>query len=1427
MKEEWQLLISRHNIAGARNEFEKICALLFKSLNQRFKTVRVSQGDGGIDIFLGNIGIEPIDVIQCKFFPDFGDSQKNQISKSFKTALNSTEYEMKSWTLCVANEFTIEEHKWWTNWKNKKSFESKLSESSIRLLDGLDIIDLLKKEKLYDTAFDQTDSLRIKEIYDIVSKDLIIPKDKVETTLKKSSHALQRIKNYFGKSITTHIPREETSEIYHWIQNELKNDAKNVLLLSGEKGIGKSVVLKDLYDILIKDDYQVLGIKADKYYFANIKDLENNLFLSNLTFDSLIQSISLEKKLVIIIDQIDALSYSITSNREFLNTYNRLISEFESEENLRVIISTRTYDLKYDAELSEYNSKAYKHLTVKPLSSEDVVKILHEYNIAAPSQKFVELLQNPNNLNIFCSLPNKAKINFDSVSSLKDLYDKLWFQLISEKRNKKIKDLIFDISNRMYDQGIAVANIYNDEYYEELNYLKSNNLITEIDNTLQFSHQTFYEYCYAKQFVERNQPLAEFIFENEQSLYIRSVVKIVTEYLREFNVKQYIETIKNILFDNKFRFHIKTLIISCVSVQQKLSKHEKNFIVEYILNSEVEEIFLTSLFSPDWILFVIDERIFDGHFDSDKRGIIWSLFARNINFHPLKILNYLETLEFSDKHNFIAGLIIYIDNWETKEQLDFFTKYLLYQEPTRNDLPNMWYYKTLEKIYIHHPNFVYEKIEYPLLKTYGDYQHDMEYSLNGLIEEIGKNNPKGVFYFLLKTLKKAVSKSKFPLISELHKIETPFYDSCHNISSLSTIHAEKTIVHHLNILVDKLPEKDFLHFFEEYKNDNDVNVLNTIIHGLHNRNLRLNHLIIEQVKIIEQKKGFEGRDDNFQLGLRKLIAASFHYFKNEDKDYIINLYLKMKCIYDTYVFNDGKKRSYSLRNYGEKKFVFIKSLPSEVIVGNEKLKKEYQVLLRKFGDIDHNNSLHEGKYQSGVVGSPLSQSAYTKMNLNSWKKSMLKFNETYKSKEFLKGGMREHSIAFKETVSKNPEKFYDFINEISENKNINVCYLSQGIDGLIEGKYDPEKVKQLYKKLIKKDLDREYTLYSNWKARYFLETNTIDKEIVEHICDVARNYPVKEKDHNPNHLLTDSLNSVRGSAIDILMHLCEHKEHEELIFSTIEDVINDCNLSVKAAIVHNIAYLNHLDIPRAFNIFKKLFSTKENEILKHSINSGQYYNNSFHEEMEDYIVDLMENESTQETSYILVKSYIEEKVFGLKYYNKFIAKGKPAITCVLKVAEAYLFNKGKLDNRALNLLYQFLDNEDEEISREYDAIILRKFMEKDFVVLYDFMLAYSKSKVCKRSPHYFLEYLIKCSKDYPDECLNLLSNIDFTRAPNIQQSGYYDKEPVQLVLGIYSKFLTTKTDKKKIEKCLDIFDSMLQHNHLRNNANKAIELLSE
>lgn len=73
---------------GARATFEFDCKRLLKKMypDRNVDTIRANPGDDGVDIYVGNMGQEPIKLYQCKFFLDsLEDSQKSQIRDSFST----------------------------------------------------------------------------------------------------------------------------------------------------------------------------------------------------------------------------------------------------------------------------------------------------------------------------------------------------------------------------------------------------------------------------------------------------------------------------------------------------------------------------------------------------------------------------------------------------------------------------------------------------------------------------------------------------------------------------------------------------------------------------------------------------------------------------------------------------------------------------------------------------------------------------------------------------------------------------------------------------------------------------------------------------------------------------------------------------------------------------------------------------------------------------------------------------------------------------------------------------------------------------------------------------------------------------------------------------------------------------------------------
>ncbi len=76
----------------------------------------------------------------------------------------------------------------------------------------------------------------------------------------------------------------------------------------------------------------------------------------------------------------------------------------------------------------------------------------------------------------------------------------------------KLIELLYSISEKMFDsQQITVNENIFDRYTKELNYLKTEQLIKPDHSDIQFFHQSFYDYVFAKRFVEKKNPIKAYI----------------------------------------------------------------------------------------------------------------------------------------------------------------------------------------------------------------------------------------------------------------------------------------------------------------------------------------------------------------------------------------------------------------------------------------------------------------------------------------------------------------------------------------------------------------------------------------------------------------------------------------------------------------------------------------------------------------------------------------------------------------------------------------------------------------------------------------------------------------------------------------------------------------------------------------------------
>ncbi|MEV4515785.1 hypothetical protein AB0K00_43380 [Dactylosporangium sp. NPDC049525] len=115
------------NIAGARDDFEQMLAMLLAAIYPGARAITANPGDWGIDILLGELSGLVV-IWQSKYFwPVVGRSQQGQIRESFDSALAAADrngYRLSQWVLCVPASMDPQTAQWWDNWRARRQRET-------------------------------------------------------------------------------------------------------------------------------------------------------------------------------------------------------------------------------------------------------------------------------------------------------------------------------------------------------------------------------------------------------------------------------------------------------------------------------------------------------------------------------------------------------------------------------------------------------------------------------------------------------------------------------------------------------------------------------------------------------------------------------------------------------------------------------------------------------------------------------------------------------------------------------------------------------------------------------------------------------------------------------------------------------------------------------------------------------------------------------------------------------------------------------------------------------------------------------------------------------------------------------------------------------------------------------------------------------
>jgi hypothetical protein len=1265
------------------------------------------------------------------------------------------------------------------------------------------------------------------------------------------------LKGHFGALTNTHIQRKETTNLSNWINSTLSEKDLPIAVLKGNAGYGKSVILKNLVSDLQRQNIPIIALKADIRTVHSLSDLKA-IFELEHSFRKVFQKIVDEKRrLVIIIDQFDALSLSLSADRSALATYLDLIQTAVSIENIRIVFACRTYDLNYDPMIKsiivgDRQSKA-KEVETEVLTNEQVQTVMKQLQIVEPlSNTLNELLKVPLHLDIFTEVYNDD-LDINQIETLEDLYKELWEQKIVDTNKlsqAELEAVLLKVAEKMSKrQEISIPKRLLEDEYTILKALYSKGLLKENDQKIQFFHQSFFDYVFARYFIKQDMKLEDYVLNNHQGLFIRSQIAQVLTYLKNTKEFDYIKTNEVLLVDTKCRFHLKLLLTNLLSFETNPTAAQKRLVNQYILSDDALRFaFFEKVNSKQWWVYLEKngqiDKLFNQYLEEyttstsdrfEKYTILFfNYMARSINTCPQETIDYIHQLpRFDKKTEFVFRMLNNLKEWRTNTPIQLYENY----KSEANRLP-FWRTQVLEKATSYHPDWVIQTILEFLPKEIETFLENAtdKYSVSDLdffdnkidfkfFETIYKLDIGKGITFSIDVLSILIEKTQWKIDKSQIIRDRIFYQSDNDMDRNGHSTHFK-LFKLLQATLTKIAEEDSNSFLKAIKRLLQTNYQSFIVlilkiyTELPKQYAPQIYLLFEQYCDVELIK----KHTPLAYNLRKAIGKAYIYFlENEQqsiKQYILSVKTDDETTIQSRIFTEGKYRP---KNEGGLQMLFLQNLPKEVVKNDTNFKKRYQELERKFGrELDE---METGRSSSGFWGvpSPIPEDRLDKLSFEQLIKAFEKYDKEYKG-EFNEGSSLELARAYEELVKQQPNKYFPLVEELIKNSIIEEIYIFKGLNALFDCGFNPSESIRLLKKYIQRfDIDGEYTTQLIWIFDKIIDLQLIDDELLRFLgkCTLEHNDPKEDKEQNH---IQQGINSVRGAAVEKLSKINYEPEYADYIFDILNQAAEDKTLAVRCTLIQRLAYLNDLDKERNLNLFLKLVKDKNSDILAVSVWSVQCMIHVNFAVLKDYFIDLLSIDKNQKAiGTILMRAWLNgyensksllEKAFSIHEDYK-----KGAIENAF-----YNVTDNRAEAKCWDILNQFISNQSEKISQEYEWKI-KDFEETDFDFWFPLMEKYVL--ILRKDNRYFHEYLLKCINTHYLECLDLVAHFQtYQQTDNIWERN--TKVVLDVVLRAYNAILKQdNTNQMYKEKSMDIFDKMLQHPAYRGVALEAVKELDE
>ncbi len=1215
-----------------------------------------------------------------------------------------------------------------------------------------------------------------------------------------------KINTIFSNLKNSHLIRHEVDEILSWLKTPIDDKQGNLCILQGNAGVGKSVVIKDLIEILDKQDIKMVCIKADSL----------NILSNDISLDKLIDHIQYfkasQRSLVVIVDQIDALSQYLTNDRDKINIFVTLLSKFKECPDVRMIVSCRKYDLEYDHDLKSLCNNA-KVIELGELSKEDVkstLDLLGENVYTQLNAKTIKLLQTAHFLNLFCIIYNRngSIINYKNAHHL---YDEFWKTLMcnipANTEHEDVENVLYQLVDAVLNQNTLSPIISIDSKSENiLEYLASNNAINREGQCYSFFHQSFYDYTLARHSIDKKKNYFEWIEKKFQGLEIRSSIKAVLEYEKDHNLDQYSYDLKLIFNSSKIRQHVKLLTLSLIVFSEDIYECERE-VVKDVCQQDCKflSFFLRGIHNDKW--FTLLKPIVFSWIETLSEG--------SELLYP--IANYLSTASYK----YSKDVFDYVKMVKDESAKSILTKYIL---RGHNDYCRIFVQIALLNANLDSHFFIYaildalstnkefalkesEKIirSYLCKKENHENKHDAYMLVDKLCKKLVEEYPNEYLVIFHRCFIEAVKKKGKYTTGDLFNHDVDNYD-------YKLLNSYKSLLARISCEGDKV--KSLIADLISTNNECAICMafeIMAISPSLYNEE-------ILAILNVPAKMDFYLHGD---IGYYFLLLLSKWYAVQDVKNryYYKDIVLNYKSPSD---FLPEKQRYfgdalYPYLWYDKWKLVSV-TLPE--VDDNTTLNRCRQELYRRY----HNRPYRLKKpshlaCMAEVCGGTLNGEKYAKLSLENWLQIFAVDDRWHYNRKPV--DLRVNADQFKKCVSEKPNKFILFVIRLFSNGTILPMYKIAGIKGLLEGGIDIGLLWPCVKNFLTLDFvkNNPHDFYEIMK-HYFESENTYINELIPFLKAViaikdGENHAhpsVPDSDElrgNVNSLLTKAINSPQGKSVDLLIKLCGIDKRKTSGYQLLNEIEPSLTEDIKLLVVHKIFDTKYYDGKITQVTFKQYIECLPAEALYVCAGVFQYY--WYHKPMiiQKYINRI---EADVRAHNLLAEIYF----YGLTVPER-------CDDCKRRLESLLTLNNEEVIADIIKVcLKSYSNDEYMEISDQY----LRRYAydgrenvmhaycwyakELPVSAIDLFLDVYSCFKANKyRDISDELKYIKKCIVNYPKECLLFILTQEFED----EENSHLANEAITEALLMIYKRLNEEKDIDSLNLLMDRFEGLFYSGH--------------